>query len=89
MELSGLRGPRACRTAAAPKPRASLGHPALLEAVAEGMGLLGEHVGALERDEERPRGEETARAVEAITAIAALSLSTKPYPRLVPDVRRH
>jgi len=49
---------------------ASLGRPALLEAVAEGMGLLVEHVGALERAAERLRSEETPRGVEAITAIA-------------------
>lgn len=49
---------------------ASLGRPALLEAVAEGIGLLVEHVGGLERAAERLRREETPRAVEAITAIA-------------------
>lgn len=42
----------------------------LLEVLAEGMALLVEHVGALERAAEALRGQETPRAVEAIGVIA-------------------
>jgi AbiV family abortive infection protein len=49
---------------------ASRSRPALLEALAEGMALLVEHVSALERAAERLRGQETPRAVEAIGVIS-------------------
>ena len=49
---------------------ASRSRPALLEALAEGMALLVEHVAALERAAERLRGQETPRAVEAIGVIS-------------------
>jgi hypothetical protein len=57
------------RPRAAPK-LAALRPPRLLDALAEGMGLVAEHVFALERSAQQQEGLESRRAVEAIRVVS-------------------